>query len=59
MNAELGMIGIYQNHSGSDSVGVPEWDIYELMSLVDSDYFGCHFDIGHAIIEGGFAWRIK
>jgi sugar phosphate isomerase/epimerase len=25
---------------------------------VNSDYVGCHFDIGHATVEGGNAWRI-
>jgi len=59
LNADLDMIGVYQNHSGGDSVGAPVWDIYELLSAVNSNYIGCHFDIGHAMVEGGFAWRIN
>ncbi|MFB0516515.1 MAG: sugar phosphate isomerase/epimerase family protein [Candidatus Neomarinimicrobiota bacterium] len=59
LNAEYGIIGIYQNHSGGKNVGAPVWDIYEMLSRVESDYLGCHFDIGHAVVEGGFAWRIN
>lgn len=59
LNEELGIIGVYQNHSGSESVGAPVWDIYELLSSVDSEFVGCHFDIGHATVEGGYAWRIN
>lgn len=59
LNAELGIIGVYQNHSGRDSVGAPVWDIYELLAAADSEYIGCHFDIGHATVEGGYAWRIN
>lgn len=59
LNAECGITGIYQNHSGSNYVGAPLWDIYELVSRVDSDYVGCHFDIGHATVEGGFTWQIN
>lgn len=59
LNEELGIIGVYQNHSGRDSVGAPVWDIYELLSSVDSKFVGCHFDIGHATVEGGYSWRIN
>jgi len=59
LNEELGIIGVYQNHSGTDSVGAPVWDIYELLSAVDSQFMGCHFDIGHATVEGGYAWQIN
>ena len=59
LNEELGIIGVYQNHSGTDSVGAPVWDIYEILSSVQSHFLGCHFDIGHATVEGGMAWRIN
>ena len=59
LNQEFGIIGVYQNHSGTDSVGAPVWDIYEILSSVQSDFMGCHFDIGHATVEGGMAWRIN
>jgi L-ribulose-5-phosphate 3-epimerase len=59
LNAELDIIGVYQNHSGGSSVGAPVWDIYELLSDVNSPFIGCDFDIGHATVEGGYAWRIN
>jgi len=59
MNRQYDIIGVYQNHSGADSVGAPVWDIYELLKDIDSDYSGIHFDIGHATVEGGYAWPIN
>ena len=59
MNRQYNIIGVYQNHSGADSVGAPVWDIYELLKDIDSDYSGIHFDIGHATVEGGYAWPIN
>jgi sugar phosphate isomerase/epimerase len=59
MNSQYDIIGVYQNHSGDDSVGAPVWDIYELLKDIDSDYTGIHFDIGHATVEGGYAWPIQ
>ena len=59
LNEEYGIVGVYQNHSGEDSVGAPVWDIYELLTAVNSKYLGCHFDIGHATVEGGMGWRIN
>lgn len=59
LNEEYSMIGVYQNHSSKDAVGAPVWDIYELLNEVNSNYIGCHFDIGHATVAGGMAWRIN
>jgi sugar phosphate isomerase/epimerase len=58
LNKKYKIIGVYQNHSGSDSVGAPVWDIYELLKDIDTEYTGIHFDIGHATVEGGYAWPI-
>jgi len=59
LNKELNIIGLYQNHSGRDSFGAPVWDIFQLLEEVNSDYLGSHFDIGHATVEGGYAWPIN
>jgi sugar phosphate isomerase/epimerase len=59
MNRQFNIIGVYQNHSGDDSVGAPVWDIYELLKDIDTEYTGIHFDIGHATVEGGYAWPIN
>jgi len=57
MNRELGICGIFQNHSGGHAVGAPVWDIYELVKDLDPEYLAVDFDIGHATVEGGYAWR--
>ena len=57
LNKELGLCAGFQNHSGRDNVGAPVWDIYELIKDFDRQQIGVHFDIGHATIEGGNAWR--
>lgn len=57
LNKELGIQGVYQNHSASRYVGAPIWDSYELFHDIDPEYLGLCFDIGHATIEGGFAWE--
>lgn len=57
LNRELGLCAGFQNHSGRDYVGAPVWDIYELIKDFDRQQIGVHFDIGHATIEGGNAWR--
>jgi sugar phosphate isomerase/epimerase len=59
LNKTYGIIGVYQNHSGSDSVGAPVWDVYELLDGIDPEYTGIHFDIGHATVEGGYSWPIQ
>ncbi|MDA7640520.1 sugar phosphate isomerase/epimerase [Opitutaceae bacterium] len=57
LNREFGIKGVYQNHSASRYVGAPIWDSYELFHDIDPEYLGLCFDIGHATIEGGFAWE--
>ncbi len=57
LNRELGIKGVYQNHSASRYVGAPIWDSYELFHDIDPEYLGVCFDIGHATIEGGYAWE--
>lgn len=58
LNAELGLQGAVQNHSGSRYVGAPIWDLWEMMREFDPKAMGIFFDIGHATVEGGYAWPI-
>ncbi|MCK4560398.1 MAG: sugar phosphate isomerase/epimerase [Calditrichia bacterium] len=58
LNKKYNIVGVYQNHSGSKSIGAPIWDIYGLLKDIDPDHIGIHFDIGHATVEGGYAWPI-
>ena len=58
LNRDLGLQGGFQNHSGPKNIGAPIWDIRELVHDLDSAHIGICFDIGHATIEGGYAWPI-
>lgn len=58
MNRELGITGLYQNHSGATNVGAPVWDIYSLIKDFPPEQLGIAFDIRHATVEGGLAWPI-
>jgi len=58
LNRDLGLQGGFQNHSGPKNIGAPIWDIRELVQDLDPAHLGICFDIGHATIEGGYAWPI-
>jgi sugar phosphate isomerase/epimerase len=55
-NREIGITGIYQNHSGERRLGAAIWDLYLVLRDLDPDYLGCQFDIRHAVVEGGLEW---
>ena len=56
LNRELGVTGLYQNHSGNGYVGASVWDIHEMVKDFDPKEIGVHFDIGHATVESGLSW---
>jgi sugar phosphate isomerase/epimerase len=56
LNKDLGITGLYQNHSGNLYVGASVWDIHELVKDLDPRQMGVHFDIGHATVESGLSW---
>jgi sugar phosphate isomerase/epimerase len=56
LNAEIGVTGLMQNHSGNGYVGAAVWDLYSLLEHIDPRQIGVHFDIGHATVEGGLSW---
>ena len=59
LNEEIGIKGIYQNHSGAKFCGAPLWDLYELIKNHSPDHIGSCFDIGHATVEGAKAWPLN
>ncbi|PQO31628.1 TIM barrel protein [Blastopirellula marina] len=59
MNEAIGIQAVYQNHSGSQYVGAPIWDIYHLVRQYDSKNVAMAFDIGHARVEGNTSWPIQ
>jgi L-ribulose-5-phosphate 3-epimerase len=55
-NREIGITGMYQNHSGEGHFGASIWDIYLATKDLDPDALGIQFDIRHATTEGGRKW---
>jgi len=56
LNAQLGITGLMQNHSGNGYVGSAVWDLHALLENIDPRQIGVHFDIGHATAEAGLSW---
>ena len=57
LNKDLGIIGCYQNHAGNH-VGAPIWDLLPILEATNNEYFGCQYDIRHAVVEGGSSWEL-
>ncbi|MDB4614437.1 sugar phosphate isomerase/epimerase [bacterium] len=56
MNKQLGITGLYQNHSGKNYVGATLWDLPRLLDGVDRNQLAVAYDIRHATVEGGTSW---
>ncbi|RXK55890.1 hypothetical protein ESB00_08420 [Oleiharenicola lentus] len=56
LNAEIGIHGAIQNHSGNGRVGAAGWDLHELVRDHDPRWLGCQFDIRHATAIGATSW---
>lgn len=59
LNRELGITGIYQNHSGEKMVGAPLWDIYSLIKDLNPKEIALAYDVRHAVVEGGLSWPLQ
>lgn len=57
INQKYRIHGAYQNHSGT-LIGTSVWDLYPLLSELDSDWIGCQYDIRHAMVEGANSWPL-
>lgn len=55
LNKAHGIIGCYQNHSGT-KVGASIWEVKKILETADPVYFGAQYDIRHAVAEGGRSW---
>lgn len=56
---EFNMIAGFHNHSGMYNFGAPVWDLHRMYEAIGSPNLGANFDIGHAMVEGGFGdWQI-
>lgn len=58
LNGELGIQGLYQNHSGAQYVGCAIWDLHRLIEDIPIEQLGVAFDLGHATVEGGKSWPV-
>jgi sugar phosphate isomerase/epimerase len=58
MNREIGIAGVYQNHSGAAMMGATIWDLHSLIRQYPPSELGCVFDVRHATVEGGEAWPV-
>ena len=57
LNAKYGIVGDYQNHSGT-SAGSAVWDIHEMIKDLNTKWIGVQYDIRHAMVEGLKAWPL-
>jgi sugar phosphate isomerase/epimerase len=58
MNRDIGITAMWQNHSGADMIGATIWDMRSLIKDYPVSEIGCVFDIRHAAVEAGEAWRV-
>ncbi|MEM9159495.1 MAG: TIM barrel protein [Verrucomicrobiota bacterium] len=57
INESLNLHGAYQNHSGN-YVGSYIPDLAYLLEGINPTYLGSQYDIRHATVEGGKAWKL-
>jgi sugar phosphate isomerase/epimerase len=57
MNRQLGIQGLYQNHSGTHYLGAAVWDIAMALEGIAPADLGVAYDIRHATAEGSLSWR--
>ncbi len=58
LNRELGVQGLYQNHSDAKYVGATLWDLHYVIRDLPAADIGSAFDIRHATIEAGLSWPV-
>ena len=61
LNREVGIQGLYQNHSGSNArrgfLGALGWDAAMLLDGIDPDALGMAMDTRHLRMDTGSSWR--
>lgn len=55
-NLEIGINGLYQNHSGDARFGAAVWDVWMVLKDLDPNALGMQFDVRHAVTDGGLMW---
>jgi sugar phosphate isomerase/epimerase len=59
MNRHYGLTAMYHTHSGFDQVGASMWDLYLLLKDHTPDAVAANYDVGHAVVEGGYGGWIN
>jgi sugar phosphate isomerase/epimerase len=54
MNKQYGVCAMYHTHSGVGQVGASMWDLYLLLKDFDTNAVSVNYDVGHAVVEGGY-----
>jgi len=57
LNKEIGIQGLYQQHSGARLLGGLCWDLALLMEGIDPKHLGIAFDLRHSRNDSGLSWR--
>jgi sugar phosphate isomerase/epimerase len=57
LNKEIGIRGLYQNHSGAPLLGGVLWDAAAVLDGIDPDALGLALDTRHMIKDTGSSWR--
>lgn len=60
LNDKLGMLGVYQLHSGHDGVGYVGslvWDIAWMLKDINPDALGLAYDLRHTRNDTGHSWK--
>ena len=59
LNQKYGVCAMYHTHSGIGLVGASIWDLHILLKDFDPNAVGFNYDVGHAVVEGGFGGWIN
>ncbi len=57
MNAEFGIQGLYQNHSGARYLGALGWDVASMLEGISPDHLGVALDLRHMRADTGTSWK--
>ncbi len=57
LNREIGIQGLYQNHSGGRNLGALGWDVALMLEGIDPDALGLAMDTRHLRKDTGSSWQ--
>jgi sugar phosphate isomerase/epimerase len=58
LNRKIGILGMYQNHSGPTMFGATTWDLYYILRDLSPEELSCVYDLRHATVEAGESWPL-